>query len=121
MEPGDSGRRGNYSQVLHLLAEKDHLDKVTLSQCVSSDTGKDPIDSVVKYQFRKFRRSVDALFVAAVMAETVDIGINLNQQEFCALCLQTVRSAVYLCDFVMSVTTELLLVGHNICSATIMN
>jgi hypothetical protein len=70
--PGDGDRRGNYAQVLHLLAEKDNLDTVTSSQCFSSDTGKDSIDSV-KYQRGKFKRSVDALFVAAVMAETVDI------------------------------------------------
>jgi len=72
-EPGDSDKRGNYAKVLQLLAEKDNLDRVTPSQCVSSATGKDPIDSVVKYQCGKFKRSEDALFVAAVMAETVDI------------------------------------------------
>jgi hypothetical protein len=55
------------------VAEKYHLDKVTHSQRVSSDTGKDPIDSVVKYQCGKFKRSGDALFFAPVLAETVDI------------------------------------------------
>ena len=73
VEPGDSDRRGNYAQVLHLPAEKYNLDRVTSSQCFSSDTGKDPTDSVVKYQCVKFKRSVDAVFVASVMAETVDI------------------------------------------------
>jgi hypothetical protein len=73
VEPGDSGRRGNYAQLLHLLAERDNLDTVPPSQCVSSDTEKDPIDSVVENQCGKFKRSGDALFVASVMVETVDI------------------------------------------------
>jgi len=73
VEPGDSDRRGNHAKVLHLLAEKDNLDRVTPSQCFSSDIGKDPIGSVVKYQCGKFKVSGDVLFVAAVMAETIEI------------------------------------------------
>jgi hypothetical protein len=60
----------------------------------SSDIGKDPIDSVVKYQCGKFKVSGDALFVAAVMAETFDIW-NKSQT---IRALRFLLSAGEICD-----------------------
>jgi hypothetical protein len=94
VEPGDSDRRANYAQVLHLLAEKDNLDTVTPSQFVSSDNGKDPINSVVKHQCGKFKRSGDAVFFTTVMAETADIS-NKSQST---RALRSLSSDGEICD-----------------------
>jgi hypothetical protein len=90
----ESDKRGNYAQVLQLLAEKDNLVTVSPSQCVSSDIRKNPIDFVVKNRCGKFKRSGDAIFVAAVIAETVDIW-NKSQPT---RALRSLSSESEICD-----------------------
>jgi hypothetical protein len=79
-ETGDSDNRGNYVELLHLLAKKDgylsnHLETATVFQGVSSDIQNDLIDSIAEVLNTEISKEVEkAPFVAAIMDETVDIS-----------------------------------------------
>jgi hypothetical protein len=117
-EPEDSDRRGNYAQVLQLLAEKDNLDTVSPSQVILRKILLIPL---LSSDVENLKEVEMCCLLQQLWLKQLIFGINLNQQELCALCHQTVRSAIYLCNSVIPETTELLLVVYNICSAIRMN
>ncbi|KAF2891190.1 hypothetical protein ILUMI_14983 [Ignelater luminosus] len=88
-ESADSRNRGNYAELLYLLAQQDerlnnHLQTSTVFSGMSNDIQNDLIDAISSLIIEAIKKKItDTFFVAIIMDETTDI---FNKSQLSTVC-----------------------------------